>query len=192
MFRVLTREEYAMDPIKMPAFAQPLADWQKAAIDASLASARSALESAEQLMRLNLATARATLEQQTQAAQEILAVKDPQQLEALRAKLAQTSMQNSANYAHAIYEIVNESQARLTKLAQDQMSQLSEGTSKATAAMGQGAPGADVAANALKSTMAASNSVLESLRKASQQFAELSEANMKAVTSSMFNGGKGK
>lgn len=181
-----------MDPIKMPAFAQPLADWQKAAIDASLASARSALEGAEQLMRLNLATARATLEQQTQIAQEILAVKEPQQLETLRAKLAQTSMQNSANYAHAIYEIVNESQARLAKLAQEQMSQLTEGANKATAAMGTGAPGADIAANALQSTMAASNSVLESLRKASQQFAELSEANMKAVTSSMFNGGKGK
>lgn len=192
MFLVPTRKEYAMDPIKMPAFAQPLADWQKAAIDASLASARSALEGAEQLMRLNLATARATLEQQTQVAQEILAVKDPQQLEALRTKLAQASMQSSANYAHAIYEILSESQARLTKLAQEQMSQLSEGASKATAAMGQGAPGADVAANALQSTMAASSSVLESLRKASQQFAELSEANMKAVTSSMFNSGKGK
>ncbi len=54
------------------------------------------------------------------------------------------------------------------------------------------APGADLAANALKSKMAASASVLESLRKASQQFAELSETNMKAVTSSMFKSGKGK
>ena len=192
IFGALTREEYAMDPIKIPSFAQPLADWQKAAIDASLASARSALEGAEQLMRLNLATACATLEQQSLVAQEILAVKDPQQLEALRVKLAQTSMQNSASYAHAIYEIVSESQAKLTTLAQEQMSQLSEGASKATAAMGQGAPGADLAANALKSTMAASTSMLESLRKASQQFAELSETNMKAVTSSMFNSGKGK
>lgn len=181
-----------MDPSKAPPFAPPFADWQKAAVDAALTGAQTALTGAEQLLRLNLATARATLEQQTQLAQEILAVREPQQLEALRTKIAQSSMQQSASYAQTVYEIVNETRTQLAKLAQQQMAQVNEGAAKAAGAMGQGAPGADVALNAMKSSMAASTAMLDSLSRASQQFAELSEANIKAVTASMFKGAKGK
>ena len=161
-----------MDPLKTPPFAQPFAEWQKAAIDASLTGAKTALESAEQLLRLNLATARAALDQQTQLAQEILSVKEPQQLEALRAKLAQTSLQQAANYAQAVGEIVNESRARIATLAQQQMAQLDEGTRKAAGAIGQGAPGTDTALNTMQSAMAASSAMLDSLSRASRQFAD--------------------
>ena len=68
-----------------------LAAWQKAAIDATIACAQTTLASAEQIMRLNLEAARATLEQNVATARDLMAVNDPQQLLHVRSQLARTA-----------------------------------------------------------------------------------------------------
>ena len=165
-----------------------LSAWQKAALDATIACTQATLASAEQLFKLNLETARNALEQQTQAARELLCVSDPQQLVAMRAKLAQQGMQQSAAYANSIYKIVSQAQAQLSKLAEDQFSRLNQDIAKGAEILGTNTPGAEVATAALKSSMAASSALLDGLNRAAKQFQELSESSIKAATANMVRG----
>lgn len=165
-----------------------LAAWQKAALDATIACTQATLAGAEQLFKLNLETARKALEQQTQTARELLSVSDPQQLVAMRAKIAQQGMQQSAAYANSIYEIVSQTQTHLSKLAEDQFSRLNQNIAKGAESMGANAPGSEVATAALKSSMAASTALLDGLNRAAKQFQELSEASIKAATAGMVRG----
>ena len=165
-----------------------LAAWQKAALDATIACTQATLSSAEQLIKLNLETARKALEQQTQNTRELLSVSDPQQLVAMRSKLAQQGMQQSAAYASSIYEIVSQTQAHLSKLAEDQFSRLNQDMVKGAESLGANAPGSEVAAAAFKSSMAASSALLEGLNRAAKQFQELSESSIKAATANMVRG----
>jgi len=165
-----------------------LAAWQKAALDATIACTQATLASAEQLFKLNLETARKSLEQQTQTTRELLSVSDPQQLLAMRAKLAQQGMQQSAAYASSIYEIVSQTQAHLTKLAETQFSRLNQDMVKGAEGLGASAPGSEVATAALKSSMAASSALLDGLNRAAKQFQELSESSLKAATANMVRG----
>ena len=171
--------------------AQPtdtLAAWQKAALDATVACTQATLAGAEQLFRLNLDTARRALDQQTQAARDLLAITDPQQLVALRAKIAQQGMQQSAAYASSIYEIVSATQTHLSKLAEEQFSRLNQNIAQGAQSLASEAPGSEVATAALKSSMAASAALLEGLNRAARQFQEISETSIKAATANMVRG----
>ena len=168
---------------------EQLAAWQKAALESTLSYAQASIASAEQLLKLNLDAARNSLEQAGKNTRELLSISDPQELVQLRAKIAQMNMQQTASYAQNIYEIVSQTQALLTKLAEAQYSRLNQ---EATAGVEQptmGAPGADVAATTVKATLAATNAMMDNLNRATKQFAELSEASIKAATAGMFNSG---
>jgi len=170
---------------------EQLAAWQKAALESTLTYAQASIASAEQLLKLNLEAARNVLDQAGTNTRELLSTSDPQELEKLRAKIAQTNMQQTASYAQNIYEIVSQTQALLTKLSEEQFSRLNKEATAGAEQLTMGAPGADVAAATVKSTLAATNAMLENINRATKQFAELSEANIKTATAGMFNiGGK--
>jgi phasin family protein len=162
-----------------------IAAWNQAAYDAAMSYARASLASAEQLLTLNLETARATLDQAAKATRELMASGDPQQLLAVRTRLAQTNMQQAATYAQSVYEIVSQTQSHLGKLFEDQLGKLTREMAASAETLGKGAPGTEVSSAALKSTFAATSAMIESLNQATRQFAELSEATMKAATAQM-------
>lgn len=165
-----------------------IAAWNQAAYEAAMSYARASLASAEQLLTLNLETARATLDQAAKATRELMSSNDPQQLMALRTQLAQTNMQQAATYAQSVYEIVSQTQAHLGKLFEEQMGRLTRDMAAGAETLGKGAPGSDASSAALKSTFAATSAMLESLNQATRQFAELSETTMKAATAQMVKG----
>jgi phasin family protein len=162
-----------------------IAAWNQAAYDAAMSYARASLASAEQLLTLNLETARATLDQAAKATRELMASGDPQQLLAVRTRLAQTNMQQAATYAQSVYEIVSQTQSHLGKLFEDQLGKLTREMAASAETLGKGASGTEVSSAALKSTFAATSAMIESLNQATRQFAELSEATMKAATAQM-------
>lgn len=167
---------------------EQLAAWQKAALESTLAYAQASIASAEQLLKLNLDAARNSLDQAGKNTRELLAISDPQDLVQLRAKIAQVNMQQTASYAQNIYEIVSQTQALLTKLAEEQFSRLNKETAAGAEQLSKGAPGAEVAASTVKSTLAATNAMMDNLNRATKQFAELSEASIKAATAGMLSG----
>lgn len=169
---------------------EQLAAWQKAVLESTLSYAQASIASAEQLLKLNLEAARNSLDQAGKNTRELLSISDPQELVQLRAKIAQMNMQQSASYAQNVYEIVSQTQALLTKLGEEQYARLNKEATAGAEQLSQSAPGADVAAATIKSTLAASNAMLDNLNRATKQFAELSEASIKAATAGMFTTGK--
>ena len=167
---------------------EQLAAWQKAALESTLSYAQASIASAEQLLKVNLEAARNSLEQAGKNTRELLSISDPQELVQLRSKIAQANMQQTATYAQNIYEIVSQTQALLTKLSEEQFSRLNNEVAAGAEKLSKGTPGADVASAAVKSSLAASNAMMENLNRATKQFAELSEASIKAATAGMFSG----
>ena len=167
---------------------EQFAAWNQSAYESAMTYARASLASADQLLRLNLETARATLDQTTRATRELLSVDDPQQLMGLRAKLAQDNMQQAAAYAQSVYAIVSQTQVELAKLFEGQLSRFSKDVSAGADRLGKGVPGAEMQSAAIKSTLAATSAAMESLNQATRQFAELSEATMKAAAAQMVKG----
>ena len=171
-----------IDPTKQ------MADWNQAAVDAAMNYARAGLTTAEQLLRLNLDAARATLEQNSKATRELLSAHDPQELMALRSRLAETNMQQAAAYANSVYELVSETQSALSKMFEDGVARFSKDVTESADKLGKNAPGGDIQAAALKSTLAATSAMMESLNQASRQFAALSESAIKAAAAQMVRG----
>ena len=170
---------------------EQLAAWQKAALESTLTYAQASIASAEQLLKLNLDAARNALEQAGKNTRELLSISDPQELLQLRSKIAQANMQQTASYAQNIYEIVSQTQALLTKLNEEQFSRLNQEAAAGAGQLSKGTPGAEAASATVKSTLAATNAMMDNLNRATKQFAELSEASIKAATAGMFNtGGK--
>lgn len=164
---------------------EQLAAWQKTALESTLTYAQASLATAEQLLKLNLDAARTSLEQAGKNTRELLSISDPKELAQLRSKIAQTNMQQTASYAQNIYEIVSQTQALLSKLGEEQYSRLNQEASASAEQLSKGAPGADIAAATIKSTLAATNAMMDNLNRATKQFAELSEASIKAATAGM-------
>ena len=171
-----------IDPTKQ------MADWNQAAVDAAMTYARAGLTTAEQLLRLNLDAARATLEQNTKATRELLSANDPQELMALRSRLAETNMQQAAAYANSVYELVSETQSALSKMFEDGVARFSKDVTESADKVSRNAPGGEIQAAALKSTLAATSAMMESLNQASRQFAALSESAIKAAAAQMVRG----
>ena len=170
---------------------EQFAAWQKAALESTLTYAQASIASAEQLLKLNLDAARNSLDQAGKNTRELLSISDPQELLQLRSKIAQANLQQTASYAQNIYEIVSQTQALLTKLNQEQFSRLNQEAAAGAEQLSKGTPAAEVASATVQSTLAATNAMMDNLNRATKQFAELSEASIKAATAGMFNtGGK--
>ncbi len=167
---------------------EQLAAWNQAAYDAAMNYARASLTSAEQLLRLNLDTARATLDMATRSTRDLMSVSDPQQFVQARTKLAQDNMQQAAAYAQSVYAIVSQAQREISKLFEEQMSRVAKDVATGPGGPGKGMPGAELQSAALKSTLAASSAMMESLNQATRQFAELSESTMQAAAAQMVKG----
>lgn len=165
-----------------------MAAWNQAAVEAAMSYARTSLATAEQLLKLNLDTARSALEQNSKATRELLAADDPQKLMALRGKLAQTSVQQAASYANSVYEIVAGTQAQLAQMFESSIARFSKDISESAEKLARTAPGGEPSVAALKSTLSTTSAMLDSLDQATKQFAQLSEAAMKTAAQQMVRG----
>jgi phasin family protein len=157
-----------------------LSGWQKAAIDSTIACTQAALAGAEDLLRLNLQAARTALEQHAQVARALLGTTDPQALMQVRSRLAQQAMQETAAYAQEAHEILAATVAQLSQHAERQRAVFGDASAAAT----EPAPaGANVTVAAVKSSLAASAAMIDSLDRATRQFADLSNAAISAAVS---------
>jgi phasin family protein len=167
-----------------------LSGWRSAAIDASIACTQAALAAAEQLLRLNLEAARRALEQHAEAARALVGTTDPGELMRLRTRLVEQTTQQAAAYAQDVYELVSETQAQLAQHAERQLARFNEDMARRAGQTMDGAPGAEVAVAAVKSSLAASAAMIENLNRATRQFADVSEATLRAAAKQMATAGR--
>ena len=155
-----------------------------AAITHMQSVANTALAAVESLAALNLGFARESLNNSTKQAHAALSAKNPQEVAALQAQAAKPAAENVLTYTRTVYEISTGAAKEIADLIKGQFDQLNKAAQEAAETAAKASPfGADVALAAVKQAVAAGNAAYENFAKATQQAAELTEANIAKVTS---------
>ena len=163
---------------------EQIAAANKANLDALVGFAQQAFKGMEQLVELNLAAARSTLDETAEKAKAALNVKEPQELLNLQVNLLQPAQEKAVAYGKQVADIAASTQAEITKLAEAQLAQAQAQFKSLVDAASKNAPaGSESAVALVKSALSAANNAYESAHKAAKQAAEVAEANFQAMTS---------
>ena len=167
----------------------------QAGVSNAIKLASLSIENTEKLVQLNLNAARIAVAQAVESAKAAAAVRDVQELLALRAKFTEAGVQSATGYSRNLYELSSEAQAGFSALAEESWASYTKGVASWVEKASKAAPaGSDVAVNALKSTFAASTAAFDQFQKATKQVANLADANVRAAaaTATKVTNGKAK
>lgn len=160
------------------------AEVQKGQLDAVFAASHAVIGATEKLVELNLAAAKAVMDESADRAQALLGVKDVQELLAISGGLAQPSLEKASSYGRQVYGIAAGTSAELSKIAESQVSESNKKIAELVEFATKSAPaGSEPAISLLKSAVAAANTAYDTLTKATKQAVELAESNIAAATS---------
>ena len=154
----------------------------KASVEVALKAITSSFGNLERLTALNINTARTLLDDNVGAARAMLSAKDVRELVGLQASLAPPMVEKLAAYNRSVYEIVSQNQSEFVRMVESQIADLNKKFTSALDSAAKSTPVSDVAVAAVKSALAAANSVYDNANKVAKQVAEIAEANMTAAT----------
>jgi phasin family protein len=162
--------------------ATQFAEFNKANVAQATKIAAIAIENAEKILKLNIATAKAAFAHSVEGATAVASVKDAQELFALPTKYAESSVESVVGYSKSLYEVVSEAQSQYTAMAEEAVAGYTKGLAVWVEKASASAPaGSDVAINAMKSTVAATTAALDQFQKASKQVVSLADASVRAA-----------
>ncbi len=160
--------------------ANPFSELGTATVDAAARVSRISMDSAERTISLQLEFAKGALAEATRNARALAGAKDVQELLALRAKIAEKTLENFMGYSRSLYEVASEAQAELSRLAEERVSSFQQAVTEGVEQAARNVPGGgDVAAAALKSSLAAATSAYDSLTKAARHATSLADASVR-------------
>ncbi len=138
-----------------------------------------AFEGIEKIVELNLTAAKATLEESTAAAKQLLSAKDPQEFFSLSAAQAQPSAEKAIAYGRHLAAITSGTQAEFSKAAESQIAETNRKVISLVEEVTKNAPaGSENAVAILKSAIGNANAGYEQFSKTSKQAVEAIEANL--------------
>ena len=138
-----------------------------------------AFEGIEKIVELNLTAAKATLEESTAAAKQLLSAKDPQEFFSLSAAQAQPSAEKAIAYGRHLAAITSGPQAEFSKAAESQIAETNRKVLSLVEEVTKNAPaGSENAVAILKSAIGNANAGYEQFSKTSKQAVEAIEANL--------------
>ncbi|MFZ6649594.1 phasin family protein [Undibacterium sp. TJN25] len=144
---------------------------------------KKAFEGLEQIFALNVSAAKATIEESTATAKQLIGAKDPQEFLALTAAQAKPSAEKALAYGRHLASITTTTQAEFTKAVE---AHIAETNSKVVALIDEvtkNAPaGSEQAVTALKSVIGNINAGYEQLSKTSKQAIQTLEENLANAT----------
>lgn len=158
----------------------------KANVESLVSVANILLDGAERLADVQLTAAKAAVADVAKNAKILANVKDAQGFVGLQSELVAPSLDKAVAYSRAVYEISAQTQSELTQVAEERIAELNKGVVGAFEQLAKTAPagvGADAAVTAMKSAVAAASSAYDTMTKAAKQYADLTEANVTAITS---------
>ena len=165
----------------MSANQQTLLASQKAVLDNLLAVQGTFFSGFEKLVDLNLKATKAALEDVAQKSQEVVELKDAQELLAFTSALVRP--EQAVSYGKDVYEILSAVQGDLRQLAEAQLAQGQQQVSDVVEQFARNAPtGSEGAVALLKSSLATATNAYESASKAARQAANAAESNFAAAT----------
>lgn len=163
----------------------------KASVEAALRFAGVALDGAEKLIELQLKTAKSALADGIQNARALTAVRDFDQLAALKDTVMQPTIEKATAYAKGVYDVATETQADLTRVVEEQVSEMNRQVISSLDQLVKTAPaGSEVGIAAMKSTLAAVNSGFDNFTKVAKQFGEATQNNIEVVANQTIEAAK--
>jgi phasin family protein len=141
--------------------------------------AAKALEGVEKIVALNMSAAKATLEESTATARQLLAAKDPQEFLSLSAAQAQPNAEKVVAYGRHLASIASGTQAEFSKAAEAQISETNRKVISLVDEVSKNAPaGSENAVAILKSAIGNANAGYEQFTKSTKQAVEVIETNL--------------
>lgn len=164
----------------MPQTANPLSGLGSATVDTAARVSRISMDSAERTITLQLEFAKGAIAEATRSVRALSGTTDMQQLLALRTRMAEKALENFMGYSRSLYEVASEAQAELSKLAEERMSAFQQVMAESVDQAARSVPaGGDVAAAAIKSSLAAATSAYDSFTKAARHATSLADASVR-------------
>jgi phasin family protein len=152
---------------------------QKASVDQLLKFADTATQAAEQWLELNIKSAKAATAEATKQVRALATVKDVQELASLQTAFAQENADKMLGFSKAVFAWASETQGQVSKLFEEQFSEVNKAVSTAVEKAAKSAPaGSEFAFNAVKSALATANQAYETMSKAGKQVAEMTEQSI--------------
>lgn len=143
-----------------------------------------AFESMEKVVDLNLNVAKASLEDTSIAAKQLLAAKDPQEFFTLTAAQAQPTAAKAIAYGRHLAGIATSTQAELTRAAEEQIAETGRKVSALVDDVSKNAPaGSENVIAIVKSAIGNANAGYEQFSRTTKQAVEVMEANMNSAVS---------
>jgi phasin family protein len=162
---------------------EQFAELNQASVDYALRFSQIALDNTERMFKVQLESSKSAIEDGVKNVKAVSEIKDLQEMVALRAKLAESSVEKALTLSRSLYEVASEAQAELTKLVEESLAAYSKNVAAFVDRAAKSAPaGSDVAVTALKSTVAATTAAFDSFTKATRQVASFADASVKAAT----------
>ena len=164
---------------------------QKASLETLFGLTSRAFEGVEKLVELNMTASKAALAEAASTSQNVLTVKDAQELLALRASMFQPLAEKTAAYSRHLYDIAAGTGAEFGKTFESQAADVQKKFMAVVDNAAKNAPaGSETAVAVFKSAVAAGTNALESVQKAVKQATDVAEANFNAVASTAVNATK--
>lgn len=161
---------------------EQIAASQKANVDAAYGLAAKLAEGVQKLAELNLKTIQSTLAETQQNVLKAFSVKDPQEWFALQAALVAPATEKVQAYSRQLFEIVSATQGELAQIAQTQYEAYNLRVQTLVEDVAKNAPaGSEAAIAGWKQAIGATQTLIETLQKTSQQAVQVAESNFDAV-----------
>jgi phasin family protein len=170
---------------------EQLIAFNKANLEMALRFAGVALEGTERLIDVQLKAAKSALADGMQSARALTTVRDFEQFSALKDTVVQPSFEKATAYAKQVYDVTSGTQADLTKVVEEQVSEFNKQVLSTLDQLVKTAPaGSEVGIAAMKSTLAAVNSGFDNLTKVARQFGDATQNNMEVVANQTIEAAK--
>ena len=169
---------------KMIATPAQFAELQKTQLDALFALSHTMFDATEKLVDLNLAAAKATMEESAEKATQLMTVKDAQEFLALSGGFAQPTVEKFVSYSRTVYGIASGAGAEVSRIVDTQIADGNKKVADLVEFAAKNAPaGSEPAVSMFKSAIAAANTAYDTFSKATKQAVDLVESNVAAATS---------
>ena len=161
---------------------------QKSQIDTVYALSHAVFGATEKLADLNLAAAKALLDESSETAQSYLGLKDVKEFATLNAGFAQPAFEKFASYNRNLYSIAQAASAEISKIVETRIAEANRKVAELVDYAAKNAPaGSESAVSLLKNAVAASNTAYDTFSKATKQAVSVAESNLNAAAQAALN-----
>lgn len=141
-------------------------------------------EGVEKLVDLNINAARATLEESSAVARQLLSAKDPQEFFSVTAAQAQPTAEKALSYSRQLASIATGTGAEFSKAAESQIVEANRKVISLVDEVSKNAPaGSESFVAAVKTAISNANAGYEQFSKTTKQAVEAMETNLNAAVS---------